>query len=68
VALRRGVARCSKLAPACGCRSPRGFARTERTRVAHGSAGHVIAAVEVFLGVALLGLIGFVLGNKIRNS
>ncbi len=35
---------------------------------AEGSAAHVIAAAEVFLGVALLGLIGFVLGNKIRNS
>jgi len=33
-----------------------------------GSTAHILASVEVFLGVAMLGLIGFVLGNKIRNS
>jgi uncharacterized protein YjbI with pentapeptide repeats len=33
-----------------------------------GSTGHVLASVETLLGIALLGLIGFVLGNTIRNS
>jgi hypothetical protein len=34
----------------------------------HGSTGRVLASVETLLGIALLGLVGFVLGNTIRNS
>jgi hypothetical protein len=41
---------------------------TQTPLTIHGSTGRVLASIETLLGIALLGLVGFVLGNTIRNS